>query len=71
MARYEAYLIQPMSQVVEFETDDPNADLVALAWDESDLHPNISNQFDTDGDGETYFIKNADTGEIVYGEGKP
>jgi hypothetical protein len=69
MTRYSAYLIQAMSTTTEFETDDPNADLVALAVESDyDLSPHANNGFETDGDVQVFQVINMETGEVVYTE---
>lgn len=67
--KYTAYLIQAMSQVVEFEAADDASpeELASMAGDRSDLDPNISNNFDTDGDLKVHFIKD-DQDRVIYSE---
>lgn len=58
MTRYEAYLMQGMSQIVTFDSDatDP-AELEAAAWNEGSIEPNSSNDFEIDGDGGIYYVR--------------
>lgn len=67
--KYTAYLIQAMSQTVEFEApeDAPAAELARMAGDRSNLDPNISNDFDTDGDLTVHYIKD-DQDRVIYSE---
>jgi len=68
MKKYTAYLIQAMSQIVEFEApeDATVEDLETLAAKLGDFGPKAGDDYDTDGDVEIYYVKN-DQDEIVGG----
>jgi hypothetical protein len=72
--KYTAYLIRPMSQMVEFEApeDATPEQLAELALELDELEPNISNQFEGDGDTQVHNLRDengrnrySDTGEKV------
>lgn len=72
LKKFTAYAMRTMSQVVEFEADEDSTDEelldAAMNADGLNLDPNISNDFEPDGDIEFHYIKN-DAGKSVYGEG--
>jgi hypothetical protein len=57
--KYTAYLIRPMSQMVEFEApeDATPEELAALAMDLDELEPNISNPYDGDGETQIHYLR--------------
>jgi hypothetical protein len=65
MARYSVYLMRTMSQVVNVEADTA-AEAARKAVDENELTPNISNNFEEDGEVEVFNVRDIATDVVVY-----
>lgn len=65
MPRYSVYLVRTMSQVVDVDADSL-AEAARLAVDENELEPNISNEFEGDGEVEVFSIRDVKTDAVVY-----
>jgi hypothetical protein len=60
MPEYDVYLMRTVSQSVRVEANDPR-EAAQRALEEHQLEPNVSNDFEADGEVEVFSIKTGDT----------
>lgn len=65
---YDVYLMRMMSQVVKVKAANPR-EAAEQALDQNDLDPNVSNDFEADGDVELHSITDLDTDKVVWENG--